>query len=78
MPDLSINGKAISVEQGTTVAAAILISGESSFRTSVSGQSRGVLCGMGICFECRVVIDGIAQVRSCQVLCTSGMKVVTT
>jgi pseudouridine-5'-phosphate glycosidase len=78
MPELFINGVALRVEQGTTVAAAILIAGHTSFRTSVTGQPRGPLCGMGICFECRVVIDDLAHARSCQIVCADGMKVVTT
>jgi D-hydroxyproline dehydrogenase subunit gamma len=78
MPDLLINSKRISVEPGTTVAAAILNAGETTFRTSVAGLPRGPLCGMGICFECRVTIDGHAHARSCQILCADGMKVVTT
>jgi len=43
MPSLSINGKSVRVERGTTVAAAILIAGETAFRTSVTGQPRGPL-----------------------------------
>jgi aerobic-type carbon monoxide dehydrogenase small subunit (CoxS/CutS family) len=78
MPELSINGRSISVGSGTTVAAAILIGGEFAFRTSVSGQPRGAVCGMGICFECRVIIDGLDHARSCQIVCRDGMKVFTT
>ena len=74
---LKINGKAVAVAAGTTVAAAILIAGESAFRRSVQGTPRGPLCGMGICFECRVTIDGEAHARSCQILCGSGMEVRT-
>ncbi len=58
---VSINGSRVRVSAGTSVAAAILISGETSFRRSVSGEARAPLCGMGICFECRVTIDGLAQ-----------------
>ena len=78
IPSLLINGKTIRVEQGTTVAAAILIAGETAFRTSVTGQPRGPLCGMGICYECRVTIGGLAHARSCQIVCEDGMKVTTT
>ncbi len=78
MPSLFINGKPVRVEQGTTVAAAILIAGDTAFRSSVTGQPRGPLCGMGICFECRVTIDGFAHARSCQIVCEDGMKVTTT
>jgi D-hydroxyproline dehydrogenase subunit gamma len=36
------------------------------------------LCGIGICYECRVTIDRIAHCRSCQIPCRSGMQVITT
>ncbi len=79
MPDVSItvNGVEVSVKQGTTVAAAILIAGETAFRRSISGEPRGPLCGMGVCYECRVSIDGEAHARSCQIPCRAGMNVVT-
>jgi sarcosine oxidase subunit alpha len=32
---------------------------------------------MGICFECRAVVDGIQQQRTCQILCRDGMTVET-
>jgi D-hydroxyproline dehydrogenase subunit gamma len=78
MPSLFINSKPVHVEGGTTVAAAILIAGETIFRASVTGQPRGPLCGMGICFECRVAIHGLAHGRSCQTVSEDAMKVATT
>ena len=79
MPDLSltVNGVPLSVKEGTSVAAAVLIAGETSFRRSVSGEPRGPLCGMGICYECRVTINGEPHARSCQIPCRAGMRVVT-
>jgi D-hydroxyproline dehydrogenase subunit gamma len=77
MVSLSINGGTIRVPAGTTVAAAVLIAGETMFRRSVSGEARGPLCGMGICFECRVTIDDVPHCRSCQIVCWEGMKVHT-
>lgn len=74
---LAVNDVPVSVQAGTMVAAAVLAAGVASFRRSVSGEVRGPLCGMGICFECRVTIDGIAHVRSCQTLCENGMDVRT-
>ena len=73
---LSINGKSVSVPAGATVAVAIMLAGEAC-RKSVTGESRGPLCGMGICFECRAVIDGNPHSRTCQVICQAGMKVRT-
>jgi D-hydroxyproline dehydrogenase subunit gamma len=74
---LFVNGVAVTMPAGTMVAAAILNSGTSVFRSSVMGEPRGPLCGMGICFECRVTIDGEAHCRSCQTICRNGMDVRT-
>jgi len=48
-----------------------------SCRSSVSGELRGPLCGMGVCFECRAEIDGVAHSRRCQIVCVSGMNIKT-
>ncbi len=74
---LTVNGKAVAVPAGTTIAAAVLRSGVAAFRRSVRGQPRGPLCGMGICFECRLTVNGEAHVRSCQGLVAEGIEVRT-
>jgi len=74
---ITVNGRAMTVEEGTTVAAAILTHGVPSFRESPTGDVRAPLCGMGICFECRVTIDGVAHRRSCMTVARAGMNVVT-
>jgi D-hydroxyproline dehydrogenase subunit gamma len=73
---MTVNGAPIVVASGTTVAVAMAIAGQAC-RTSVSGEPRGPLCGMGICFECRVVINGTPHRPSCQILCEQGMDVRT-
>jgi hypothetical protein len=73
---VTVNGAPMSISPGTTVAVAMALAGRAC-RTSVSGEPRGPLCGMGICFECRVVINGIRHCRSCQILCEAGMDVRT-
>ena len=77
MPKLSVNGRAVEVPTGAMVSAAVALSGESRFRRSVTGEPRAPLCGMGICFECRVTIDGRAHAKSCQIPCEEGMEVRT-
>lgn len=74
---LKVNGVSVSMPPGSMVAAAVLEAGVSSFRRSVTGEARGPLCGMGICFECRVTVNGVTHVRSCQTLCENGMDVRT-
>jgi len=79
MPDrltITIDGVPLSVAPGTTVAAAVMIAGKFC-RNSVTGERRGPLCGMGICFECRMSINGLPHSRTCQVLCENGMEVRT-
>jgi sarcosine oxidase subunit alpha len=72
-----VNGVSVTMPTGSMVSAAILKTGISAFRRSITGEPRGPLCGMGICFECRVTIDGDAHSRSCQTVCRDGMDVRT-
>jgi len=71
-----VNGRAIEVPFGSTVAAAVAMASVDAPRRSVTGTPRGPLCGMGICFECCAIIDG-RRVRTCQTLCQSGMEIRT-
>ena len=73
---LTVNQKPVTVSAATTVAVAIAIAG-AACRISVTGEPRGPLCAMGICFECRALIDGARHQRSCQILCRQGMDVRT-
>lgn len=73
---VTVNRQAIVVPAGATAAVAIVIAGQVC-RTSVSGESRGPLCGMGICFECRAVINGVSHCKSCQIICQPEMDIQT-
>lgn len=77
MITLQINNKNISIVEGSTVATVIFASDAGSFRRSVLGEPRFPLCGMGICFECRVTINGVKHQKSCQILAEEGMKIET-
>jgi D-hydroxyproline dehydrogenase subunit gamma len=77
---LRVDGKRIGVASGSSVAVAIAMAGADGgcvTRRSVNGALRGPLCGMGVCQECRVTINGVPHVLACQTVCTSGMEVVT-
>jgi len=73
---LTIDGRAVSVAQGTSVAAALLQAGVAA-RTSVSGEPRSPLCAMGICMECCATVNNVKHVRTCQLMAQPGMEVVT-
>jgi predicted molibdopterin-dependent oxidoreductase YjgC len=79
MPEvrLTVNGREVRVPAGSIVAAAIAIAGVDRYRRSVTGEARAPLCGMGICFECRVTIDSRPHRLSCQTGCEDGMKIMT-
>lgn len=72
-----VNGATTEVAAGISLAAALLNAGVMAFRLDLDGAPRGPLCGMGTCFECRVMADGIPGVRSCLVPVSDGMIVET-
>ncbi|HLW82205.1 MAG TPA: (2Fe-2S)-binding protein [Candidatus Acidoferrales bacterium] len=74
---VTVNGTRVEVPSGTTALAAVLSSGTSVIRRSVTAEPRGPLCGMGICFECRATVNGQRHCRTCQILCTDGMELRT-
>ncbi len=71
-----INGEGHDVRSDMSVVAVLAQRRYVPWRTSVSGQPRAPLCGMGVCFECRVRVNGIVQ-RACQLLVSDGMEIET-
>jgi predicted molibdopterin-dependent oxidoreductase YjgC len=72
-----VDGEEHRVPADTTVAVALLGLGVRAFRRSVHGEPRAPLCAMGICYECRVDIDGVADRRACLVPVVEGLLVRT-
>lgn len=80
MLTLNVDGRSVQVARGSSVVTAIaLAQGVAGVvtRESVSGTQRGPLCGMGVCQECRVTIDGVQHRLACQTLCAQGMSIKT-
>ena len=77
MIKIRCDGREIVVVEGTSVAAALLGAGVARFRSSITGEPRGPVCGMGVCMECRVTIDDEAHRLACQIFCCEGMEVMT-
>jgi predicted molibdopterin-dependent oxidoreductase YjgC len=75
--EMFVNGRMVNAQRGSTVAATLLNGGVHGFRTSERGEPRAALCGMGICYECRVTVDGVAHQRACMTIVASGMQVDT-
>jgi hypothetical protein len=71
-----VDDRMLQVDAGITVAAALVNAGL-GLRRSVSGEVRGPLCGMGICYECRMTISGVAHRRACMVVVEPEMEIRT-
>jgi predicted molibdopterin-dependent oxidoreductase YjgC len=72
---LTLDGRTVTAYEGETVAALLLAEGELSTRITVRGEPRGVFCGMGVCFDCLVVVDGVPNTRACMTWVREGMAV---
>jgi predicted molibdopterin-dependent oxidoreductase YjgC len=79
MPTVAIvvDGESHRATAGSSVAAALLNAGIWHVRHAIDGAPRAPLCGMGICYECRVTIDGMAHQRACLAPVAEGMIVRT-
>ena len=76
--DVTIDGRAEQVRAGDTVAAALLSAGVLTNRVSdVSEAPRAPYCMMGVCFECLVTVDGVANRQGCLSPVRAGMRIET-
>ena len=76
--NIVVDGQALQAYPGETVAAALLAHGRRVLRyTAKRSAPRGMFCGMGVCYECLMRIDGAAGVRGCMTAVQDGMQVET-
>lgn len=76
--EFTFDGEKIDAITGQSVAAALLAANQRALRkTRFNNNDRGVFCGIGVCFDCLVVIDGITNQRACLIEARPGMKVQT-
>ena len=75
---IHVDGKPIEAHEGETVAAALLASGIHTFRLSRKNKEpRGLFCGMGVCYECLVTVNGMHDTQACLTQVVEGMQVET-
>jgi predicted molibdopterin-dependent oxidoreductase YjgC len=73
-----VDGEPVRAFAGETVATVLLALGRRTLRhTDQSGAPRGIFCGMGVCFDCLVTVDGQPNVRACMTSVSSGMVIET-
>jgi len=75
--DIEVDGRLVPAAPGQTIAAALIGAGIVVFRHTPTGAPRGVFCGMGVCFDCLVTVDGLAEQRACMTPVRQGMRVQT-
>lgn len=72
---LTVNGEAIDAPEGISVGALLHSRNGAVLRKTQKGAPRGLFCGMGVCFDCLVKVDGRPNVRACMTLVRDGMIV---
>jgi aerobic-type carbon monoxide dehydrogenase small subunit (CoxS/CutS family) len=73
-----VDGEPVQAFAGESVATVLLAQGRRTFRHTEHGAPRGLFCGMGICFDCLVTVDGVENVRACMTPVAEGMVIATT
>ena len=64
--EFTFEGRAVRAVRGQTIAAVLMQRGELAWRTTrFGGRPRGIYCGMGVCFDCLITLNGEPNVRAC-------------
>lgn len=72
----TFDGREIPLGPGQSVGAALMSAGIRSWRTTrKNGRPRGLFCGIGICYDCLITIDGVPNQRACLTPAEPGMQV---
>ncbi len=75
---VTVNGRKVQAYEGELVSTILQAEGISVFsRKHATGKPAGIYCGMGVCYECLVTIDGIPNTRACQTYAADQMVIET-
>jgi predicted molibdopterin-dependent oxidoreductase YjgC len=73
-----VDSEPIRAREGEPILAALLAHGIHVTRlTEIREQPRGLFCGIGLCTDCMLTVDGVPNVRSCITPVREGMVIVT-
>src|SRR5262249_4882011 len=72
---LDVEGQPVAARIGDTLAAALWAAGVTDLRETARGDGRGLCCGMGVCNDCLVSVDGRESQRACMTKVTAAHKV---
>ncbi len=74
---IKVNGESVTAYQGESVHAALIAAEKRQLRSSLKlREKRGVLCGMGVCYECLVTVNDVPNVRACMTEVVADMDIV--
>ena len=74
---ITFDGRPLTGVAGQSIAGIALANGQPAWRrTSREGRPRGLFCGIGVCFDCLVVVNGVRDVRACRRRAREGDEVV--
>ncbi len=75
--EIEVDGLPTRAYAGESVAATLMADGVRTFRSTRGGAPRGLYCGMGVCYDCLVIVDGRSNTRACMTEVAPGMRVQT-
>ena len=76
--NMLVDGQSVVAYEGESIAAALFAAGVRITRwTARAGEPRGYFCGMGVCQDCLVTVDGSPIVRACMTTVRDGLDVET-
>ena len=70
-----VDGRPVTAHEGETVATVLTAGGEPTIRRTRRGSPRGLFCGIGVCFDCLSVVDGVPNTRACMTFVREGMTI---
>ena len=76
--ELVVDGEPVRGLAGQTIAGVLLGAGRLTWRATPGGRPRGVFCGIGVCHDCLVTVNGLDDVRACQRRAADGDAITTT
>ncbi len=75
LTSFTFDDRRVAARPGQSVAAALTDAGIRAFRETTKGGERGIFCGMGVCQDCLVTVDGMPNQRACMTPVREGLAV---
>lgn len=69
---ITFDGQSYRAKAGQTISEVLMDNGVITLGQTPDGTPRGVYCGMGACYQCRVILNGKMNIRACKTLAKPG------